>query len=188
MSTVQSGSTLGLHRTRPSFRPGAAQPDGAPLLPKSPVLAIEDGSSGQGFIAMLSAFRASGGTAPGSIVCHLLDDRPDGDASSLAQLVHSDQVFGFPWRGSLWIPMFQFNAGDLSIKTGPQQVRAALPSLPSGWGVAAWFASPNATLHGQRPVDLVDVNLDAVMHAARSWPGLASQAHRMGLPARHDSL
>jgi hypothetical protein len=93
-----------------------------------------------------------------------------GDAVSLAKLVHSGGVFGFEWRGSLWIPMFQFDANDLSVRRGPQRVRAALPKSCQGWALAAWFASPNASLHEDRPVDLLPLDLGAVIDAAARTP------------------
>jgi hypothetical protein len=130
--------------------------------------------SGRGFIALLEAFRASGGTAPGEIVGRLLEAHQMGDAVSLARLVRSGEVFGFEWRGNLWIPMFQFDANDLSVRRGPQRVRAALPESCQGWAQAAWFATPNTWLHEERPVDLLPLDLGAVIDAAARAPSLPS--------------
>jgi hypothetical protein len=124
--------------------------------------------SGRGFIALLEAFRATGGTAPGEIVGRLLEEHQVGNAASLAKLIYTGQVFGFEWRASLWIPMFQFAANDLALKAGAQQVRAELPSLSSGWALASWFAGPNARLNGRSPADMLDQDLNAVLRAARS--------------------
>jgi len=129
---------------------------------------------GRGFIALLEAFRASGGTAPGEIVGRLLEAHQVGDAVSLARLVHSGAVFGFEWRGSLWIPMFQFDAHDLSVRRGPQRVRAALPESCQGWALAAWFATPNAWLQGHLPVDGLASDLRAVLGAAARAPSRPS--------------
>lgn len=115
---------------------------------------------------MLEAFRATGGTAPGEVVGRLLEDHHAGQAVSLAKLVYSGQVFGFEWRANLWIPMFQFEAVDLAIRTDVQAVRAALPGPWSGWRLAAWFATANARLEGRCPADLLDWDLPAVMRAA----------------------
>jgi len=123
--------------------------------------------SRRGFIALLGAFRATGGTAPGGIVGRLLEEHRVGNAVSLAKLIYTGQVFGFEWRASLWIPMFQFDADDLALKEGVQRVRAELPSQWSGWTLAAWFAEPNAWLEGRSPVDVLDSDLQAVMRAAR---------------------
>ena len=124
--------------------------------------------SGRGFIALLEAFRASGGTAPGEIVDRLLEEHQVGDAVSLAKLIYTGQVFGFEWRACLWIPMFQFDADDFALKARAQRVRWELPSLWSGWTLASWFAAPNARLDNRSPADVLDPDLDAVMRAARS--------------------
>jgi hypothetical protein len=124
--------------------------------------------SGRGFIALLEAFRMTGGIAPGDVVGGLLEDHQAGDSVSLAKLIFTGQAFGFDWRENLWIPMFQFNADDLALKVGAQSVRAALPALWSGWLVAAWFAAPNALLEGRRPADMLDSDLETVTRAARS--------------------
>jgi hypothetical protein len=63
--------------------------------------------------------------------------------------------------------MFQFDADDLSCKTGPALVRAELSGLDSGWAIASWFARPNVRLGGRPPVDVVDLDLGAVVDAAR---------------------
>ncbi|MEO6280303.1 hypothetical protein [Roseateles sp.] len=130
---------------------------------------------GRGFVTLLESFRASGGTAPGDVLGRLLEDRQAGEAVSLAKLVHSAQVFGFEWRGSLWIPMFQFNADDLSLAAPPQAVRRELPQGWSGWAVALWFATPNAGLCGQRPVDLLRLDLAPVLQAAQALPPLKAR-------------
>ncbi|WP_348009647.1 antitoxin Xre/MbcA/ParS toxin-binding domain-containing protein [Roseateles sp.] len=138
---------------------------------------IDHTPSGHGFVSLLEAFRDSGGTAPSDIVGRLLLDHQAGAAVSLAKLIHSGQVFGFEWRASLWIPMFQFDPKDLSIAAQPQAVRAQLPELWSGWRVAQWFAGPNSRLGGQRPVDLLSSDAAAVLVAAQGLPLPRTQAH-----------
>jgi len=120
------------------------------------------------FIALLEAFRATGGAAPGDIMGSLLEEHQVGNVVSLAKLIYTGQVFGFEWSASLWIPMFQFDADDLALKAGAQRVRAELPSLWSGWNLASWFAAPNAQLDGRSPADMLDPDLDAVLQSARS--------------------
>ena len=145
--------------------------------------------SSRGFVALLEAFRATGGTAPGPIVAQLLEDRRTGPAVSLAKLVHSGQVFGFEWRSSLWLPMFQFEADDLAVKHGPQRVRAELPALWSGWTLAVWFATPHPLLSDLRPVDALSARPSAVLLAAQAeLPAtgmvLPQWAAQRGMPER----
>lgn len=146
-----------------------SQPVNSPIWPSTQGLGtFLNLPSGKGFIALLEAFRMTGGTAPGDVVGGLLEDHQAGNSLSLAKLISTGQAFGFGWRGYLWIPMFQFNADDLALKAGAQSVRAAMPALRSGWLVAAWFAAPNALLEGRRPADMLDSDLETVIRAARS--------------------
>ena len=124
-------------------------------------------SSG-GFAALLAAFRATGGTARGDDVARLLEDHRIGDFISLARLIAGADVFGFEWRKTLWIPMFQFELRDLSVKPEAQHVLKALGGGFEGWTCAAWFARPNAWLNHRAPVDLVDTHLEEVLEAART--------------------
>lgn len=127
-----------------------------------------DVPSGRGFIALLEAFRATGGTAPGEFVGRLLEEHQVGNAVSLTKLISTGQAFGFKWRDSLWMPMFQFDANDLVLKVSAQRVRAGLPSLWSGWNVATWFATPNVRLGGHTPANALDSDVEAVIRSAGS--------------------
>jgi hypothetical protein len=120
------------------------------------------------FVGLLEAYRGSGGVAPGDVLGRLFEQHHRGDFVSLARLIVNDQVFAFAWRDSFWIPMFQFHPGDLSIKTAAQRVRAELPATTSGWRLGTWFTAQNDQLDGQRPVDLIDTQLLAVIDAARN--------------------
>jgi len=136
--------------------PHPAPPVFSPLSPCS-----------RGFIAMLEAFRDSGGTAPASTLARLLHKHPVGCAMDMDALLDTGQVFGFLWRASLWVPMFQLDVQALTPKPEPQDVRAALPPAWSGWAVASWFAQPNAMLDGRKPVDLIEADAAVVQKAAQ---------------------
>jgi hypothetical protein len=127
-----------------------------------------DAPCARGFISLLEAFRASGGTAPSGIVSRLLDDHRMAHAKTLAELILSQQVFGFEWRSTLWIPMFQFDLDNLALKNSPQRLRSALPSAWSGWSVASWFATPDIRLEGHTPADALDVDFEAVERIAQT--------------------
>ncbi|MDL2337003.1 MAG: hypothetical protein QFE16_04090 [Pseudomonadota bacterium] len=181
MSTLQSGQPpLAAGNPHPAIVCNALR-DLAPPLRES---AIGGVPSGRHFIALLEAFRATGGTAPGEIVGRLLEEHHVGDDVSLARLVYTGQVFGFEWRSSLWIPMFQFDVDDLSVRSGPQQVRAKLPTLWSGWRVASWFAQTNVWLDGQRPVDVIALNLEATLRAADAMRTLSAMRLPMPSPSQ----
>ena len=133
-----------------------------------PIDAIGELPTSRGFAALLAAYRATGGTARGDDVARLLEDHRVGDFVSLAKLIAGGRVFGFEWRHTLWIPMFQFDLADLSIKPAAGQVLHALGAEFDEWSRAAWFAQPNAWLKGRSPVDLFANRLPDVLEAARS--------------------
>ena len=148
-------NTLTLHRpaacaTKPVAPRASRQPQfqGAPEQP-----------NGRTFIGLLTAFRESGGTAPGDVVARLLAEYQCSKIETLASLVAQKRGFNFEWRGCCWFPMFQFELSDWSLKSGPHQVCETLPRESSGWTIAIWFASPNLRLRGQTPADMLETDL-----------------------------
>jgi len=131
------------------------------------IAGVESPPSSRGFVAMLEAYRSTGGMAPGNFLCRSLQDHQRGDLSHLARLIADRRIFVVDWRGDSWIPMFQFDGHDLTCKPGPALVRAELHALSSGWAVATWFAQPNVMLAGCPPVTMLDFDLPGVIEAAR---------------------
>jgi len=127
-----------------------------------------DAPSSAGFTALLAAFRATGGTARGDDVARLLEDHGLATFVGLARLIAASEVFGFQWRATLWIPMFQFDMRDLSVRPSAGLVLAELGHGLDDWARAAWFARPNAWLQNRPPVDLIETQLDQVLSAART--------------------
>lgn len=155
--------------TRPRSVASSESEHPAPKVQKQqPVVAIGELPSSAGFAALLGAYRSSGGTARGDDLARLLAEHHRGDYVSLARLIVAGEVFGFQWRQTLWIPMFQFDSRDLCVKPASRQLLAALTPDFSGWALAAWFANRNAWLDGRRPVDLVDCELPGALNAARA--------------------
>ena len=133
-----------------------------------PAESIDTIPSDRDFFEMRAAYQATGGTARGDDLGRLLEDHRRGDGASLARLVVSGEVFGFEWQRLFWVPMFQFELRDLSLKPGPRRVLAELASEFDGWTLAIWFSQPNCWLNERRPVDVLDSNLPAVLGAARA--------------------
>lgn len=105
------------------------------------------------FLALLCAFRASGGMAREP---DLLERQPRLQAALRVR-----------WDGSDWLPLFQLMPSTLAERPEVLRVIDELrPALDLG-AVIAWFAEPNAWLKGERPVDMLDENLEAVLAAAR---------------------
>lgn len=135
---------------------------------------VGDEPSSSGFTNMLWAYRETGGTARGDDLSRLLQSRPNGEYLSLARLIVTRKVFSFEWRSTYWVPMFQFDLSDLSVRPGPQQVLAELGAEYDGWSLAVWFTRPHRNLHGAKPVDLMNTDLEAVLGAARADRLMAS--------------
>ena len=117
------------------------------------------------FLSMLRGFRASGGLHRGSRYaararcCRMADDQNAGDVTP---------PLYFEWGGELWFPAFQFNPADRSLRCAPAQIIAELAPLFDGWELAQWFVAPNLWLGDARPVDLLDIDPDGVVGAARA--------------------
>ena len=130
--------------------------------------ALSDFGDHAAFAAMRAIYHRKGGLARGDDLAHLLEDRARGDFVSLARLIVAGEVFGFESRHGIWIPLFQFDLEDLSIRPGLRPVLVELASEFDGWRLAAWFVEPNAWLDGALPIDLMDSKLSDVVQAARA--------------------
>jgi len=133
---------------------------------RDPEDAIGDRPDDRGVTAMRAVFRQTGGMATGADLARLLEHRARADFERLAHLIVSGRVFGFEWQRAFWIPMFQFDLRDLSIRPQPRQVVRLLGVALDGWALAAWFARPNDGLNRLRPVGLLDSDPCGVVDAA----------------------
>ena len=118
------------------------------------------------FVSLCESCRSSGGIVGGDNLARLLEDRHVGDFVSLGRCIASGEVFCFEWRGSTWIPMFQFEPIDLSIRSVFGPVISTLGRVLDGWELAEWFTRPNDLLNKLRPVDVLDSNPAGVVNAA----------------------
>lgn len=119
------------------------------------------------FAALRLAYMAFGGLARGDDLGRVMADHGPSTFISMTKLFADGEIFGFEWKGSTWIPMFQFGPADLSVKPESRRVRAELGEEFDGWTASAWFVEPNRWLAQRRPVDLLDSDVVAVLHAAR---------------------
>jgi len=138
-----------------------------PLALTSAHGSIADWRDGLAFESLGLAYRDSGGIARADDIGRMLADHGPGTFISMARLLDDKVIFAFRWNASLWIPMFQFDLSDLSLRVEPGRIRAELGETFDGWALAAWFVEPNEGLAGRRPIDVQDSAIDAVLHAAR---------------------
>lgn len=134
---------------------------------KIEIKSVDTNPSSNGFLTLIRAFFGSGGTARAEELERQLQERQRGDYISLARLMASGKVFVFEWRDTFWVPMFQFDPQDFSVKSTFERIRDELTPKLNGWQMAQWFAMPNARLDNRRPVDVLDVDFASVLAAAR---------------------
>ena len=137
-------------------------------LQEVPPCAMTNVFNRQGFDAMISAYKTCGGTARADDLALLLEHRHEGNFVSVAKRIVARDIFSFEWQNHFWVPMFQFNPHDMSVKQEVRRVAHELTDVLDNWTLALWFTQPNHWLNGERPVDLVDGQFSAVLGAARA--------------------
>lgn len=120
------------------------------------------------FVAMLNAYRGSGGLAREENLLALSSRRCRLDADTLANCIAERQVIGFEWQSRTWLPIFQFNLFDMTRPPALGQVLAELIPVYDPWELANWFAQPNPWLADRVPADALELDPSAVLQAARA--------------------
>lgn len=119
------------------------------------------------FLRLLSAFRGHAGLARGDEVARLMTERNGGGTASLARQMVAGDLIWFAWQSEHWLPMFQFDRRDMSLRSGVRCALGELRGVYDGWELSMWFAEPHAWLDGRRPLDVIDDDVDALVEAAR---------------------
>ena len=119
------------------------------------------------FEAMLTAYLWSGGIARHQEVTTRLEEDVNGGPSNLGKLIDSHAVFAFDWRGSVWLPMFQFKQPEMYVKPQARKVLSELAGVFDGWSLSVWYLQQNSWLENRRPIDVLDKHPAAVVLAAR---------------------
>ena len=138
------------------------------IFQEVPHCAMTNPFNRQGFDNMIGAYKTSGGTARVDDLALLLEERNQGDFVSLVKRIAARDVFSFEWQSHYWVPMFQFDQTDMSVRQEVRRVVHELAGVLDNWTLAQWFTEPNAWLKGRRPVDMVDCQFSEVLGAARS--------------------
>ena len=121
-----------------------------------------------GFEEMIGIYSANGGTTTADGLAQLLEERSGGGFDDVAEYIVSRGIVSFEWRNHYWIPLFQFDMNDMSLKRGVSKVTRELSPVLDNWTLALWFTEPNVWLDGNRPVDRVDSHISKVLDAARA--------------------
>ena len=119
-------------------------------------------------MAMVQAFRATGGVVCGDELAYLLRRRSRQPISIVARWIVSRQVVSFEWQSQTMLPLFQFDSSDMALRPCVAEIVRELVNTYDDWDAAWWFASPNAWLDGSMPVERVDQGANEVLDAARA--------------------
>ena len=129
---------------------------------------VPDRARDHQFIAMLDAYRSSGGLARAQEILAMFKRCGGPGVSALARWVVSRELICFEWQAQTWLPVFQFNRRDLTPDLRLRPVFAELTQIYDSWEVATWFSVPNPWLAQRAPVDTLRRDHDAVLEAARA--------------------
>lgn len=159
-TTLVSNPAPALRNSGPAPLDGSAQPCAHPRW-SAPDL-------DDAFVAMLGAYRCSGGLARVDEVVTLLERGGQPAVATLARWIVERSVISFEWQAQTWLPWFQFRRADRVPDPALLAVFAELAAVYDGWELAHWFARPNAALGGGAPADLIISVPGAVLQAARA--------------------
>ena len=121
------------------------------------------------FVSLEAACRRSGGiVSADEVVLMLRNCGSNQPLSKLARWIVARDVMSFEWRATTWLPLFQFERGDMSLRPGVSAVVCELSDVFDVWELMAWFTSPNTWLCDMAPADLVAIRPAAVLEAARA--------------------
>lgn len=120
------------------------------------------------FVALLNAFRRSGGLARAPEVVARFKRQGVDDVSPLASWLVKRQVISVEWQSKIWLPLFQFSPTGMALRTGLSSVLAELVVQYDEWDLADWFAQPNVWLADSAPADVLAIAAPQVLNAARA--------------------
>lgn len=119
------------------------------------------------FVALLQAYRCSGGLARADDVAALLEHRRGPFIAVLARSIVERRVISFEWQAQTWLPWFQFARPDPLPEPALAAVLAELTAVYDGWELACWFVRPNSALAGRTPLQVRATDPAALLQAAR---------------------
>ena len=122
----------------------------------------------QQFVAMLDAYRNTGGIASSDEITDVFQSCNGPDTATMGRWIASRAVLCFEWNQARWLPWFQFNRHTLRPHPQLAQVMAELAAVFDPWETATWFAQPSPWIAGKAPVDCLLEDLPGVLDAARA--------------------
>lgn len=139
-----------------------------PVVAAEPTPPISHYPTPLGFVALLAAYRPTGGTVRADDLSRHLRSEEPGHLTNLARKLVSGSILSFSWRQTLWVPLFQFLPDSSAVRPGVSRIMDELADAFDSWEIAVWFVQPNSWLNGQRPLDVLDRFHADVVQAARA--------------------
>jgi hypothetical protein len=122
----------------------------------------------QQFIAMLDAYRRSGGLARAQELAVTWKSCGERRLSELANWIVKRKVISLEWQSIIWLPLFQFNRVDMTLVPGLEDSLSELVVVRDHWQIANWFSLPNHWLADCTPADMLATAASEVLNAARA--------------------
>jgi hypothetical protein len=119
------------------------------------------------YLAMAQVYRRTGGLLSGDDLAMRLRRRSTQPLSLVARWIVARDVVCIRWRSQTWLPSFQFDPTDMSLRREVSGVIDELAGIVQDWDLALWFSQPNPWLDNAIPVDVIDHEQPAVLNAAR---------------------
>lgn len=104
---------------------------------------------------MLGSYRGNGGLARAEHVLSSLSRRGVADLSSMARWIVECRVISFDWQSEIWLPLFQFDPVDMSLRPEVAPLIAEWDGLLDARELAQWFARPNGWLGELSPAEVI---------------------------------
>ena len=118
--------------------------------------------------ALVQIYQRMGGLVSCDHAAALLGRHHEQPISRLARWIVAREVVTFSWQSATLIPLFQFDASDMTLRGAASAVIAELSGALDDFELAAWFARPNCWLGGAAPVAMIETDQLAVIRAARA--------------------
>lgn len=126
------------------------------------------------FIEMLDAYRQSGGLARLQELAGLRGGGAQVDIANLANCISRRELICFEWQTYAWLPLFQFDLSDMTLRPQLQRIVAELSCIYNPWEVAFWFTQPKPWLSHRAPADTAASEFATLLqHARADRPGAA---------------
>lgn len=120
------------------------------------------------YLSLMRAYRSHGGIARMRELVDGAASRSELSRQTVESWLSNAEAFSFSWSNDCWIPLFQFDPATSRPLPPIQAICKELSPLFDGWSIARWFVEENSLLRHGKPIDLVAMNCDLVLQAARA--------------------